>query len=198
MTEPKHPKEVDPESGESLLEHEYDGIREYDNPLPGWWVWIFWGSFVFAIGYFFHYHLSHKGESVMAAYESDERDAKARAGAEAIAQAATEESLKVVLADVTAVEKGKEIFVARCVLCHSDNGEGKIGPNLTDTRWIHGKGKLMDIYAVVDKGVDAKGMPAWGKQLSPVEVRQVVAFVGSIRNTNKPGKAPEGEEAPAD
>jgi cytochrome c oxidase cbb3-type subunit 3 len=189
-------KNTDERESGDLLDHEYDGIKEYDNPLPGWWVWIFWGSFVFALGYFFHYHLSPRGEGVLASYSAEDREIKARAGAQAMAQAATEQSLGIVLADVTAVEAGKKVFVERCVLCHADRGQGNIGPNLTDSRWIHGQGKLMDIYAVVDTGVTTKGMPAWGKQLTPEQVRQVVAYVASIRNTNVPGKVAEGSEAP--
>ena len=71
-----------------------------------------------------------------------------------------------------------------------------IGPNLTDNAWIHGAGKLTDIYGVVDGGVAAKGMPAWGRQLTPIELRKVVAFVGTLRGTNVPGKAAEGTPVP--
>ncbi len=195
MSEQKPAEEKAPDSNDNLMDHEYDGIKEYDNPLPRWWVWIFWGSIVFAFGYFFHFQISHKGLSVLGEYQADEAEANAKAAAVAMKSPTTEETLATVLADGAAVEEGKKIFTARCVPCHGDRGQGTIGPNLTDNRWIHGKGKLMDIYGVVSTGVAIKGMPDWSKQLSPTELKQVVAFVGSIRNTNLPGKAPEGEEA---
>jgi cytochrome c oxidase cbb3-type subunit 3 len=78
------------------------------------------------------------------------------------------------------------------VECHGPKGQGVIGPNLTDDYWLHGKASFMDIYAVVNEGVPAKGMPAWGKKLDPVEVAKLAAYVGTLRGTNLPGKAPEG------
>ena len=83
-------------------------------------------------------------------------------------------------------------FSLRCGPCHGDKAQGLIGPNLTDNAWIHGKGSLTDIFVVVDQGVLAKGMPAWGKQLSPIEVRKLAAFVGTQRGKAVAGKAPEG------
>jgi cytochrome c oxidase cbb3-type subunit 3 len=67
-----------------------------------------------------------------------------------------------------------------------------IGPNLTDDAWLHGTGTLTDIFGVIDQGVLAKGMPAWGRQLSPIEVRKLAAYVGTQRGKAVPGKAPEG------
>jgi len=84
------------------------------------------------------------------------------------------------------------IFTTRCKPCHAEHGEGLIGPNLTDGSWIHGKGSLMDIYGVVATGVQVKGMPAWEKLLTPIELQKVVALVGSLRGKNLPGKAAEG------
>ena len=77
---------------------------------------------------------------------------------------------------------------------HAEQGQGNIGPNLTDDHWLHGKGTLMDIYGTVHDGVPQKGMPAWSRQLTPAELTKVVAFVGTLRGKDLPGKAPEGAE----
>lgn len=176
-------------SGE-LLSHEYDGIREYDNPTPMWWHLVFWASIVFAAIYFFAYQLSNMAPGVLASYEAE----LAEAGATQVASgpAATEESLAALVADAGAVGAGQQKFMTVCAACHGQKGEGLVGPNLTDNAWIHGDGSLLAIHKVVDEGVLAKGMPAWGKQLKPVELNQVVAFIGTLRNTNVPGKAAEG------
>ncbi|HEY2410080.1 MAG TPA: cbb3-type cytochrome c oxidase N-terminal domain-containing protein [Polyangiaceae bacterium] len=177
---------------DELLDHAYDGIREYDNPLPRWWVWAFWASFVFAIGYFFHFHISHNGVSVHDAYEADVAEARAISAKRALAEPVTEDSLGKLLNNPAATAEGGIIFQTRCTPCHGDHAQGIIGPNLTDNAWIHGKGTLSDIYAVVNEGVLDKGMPAWGKQLAPAEVRKVVAFVGTQRGKNAAGKSAEG------
>jgi len=67
-------KSTQPEA--RILDHEYDGIREYDNPLPRWWVWMWAGSFFFSVGYFFHYHVSHNGTSVADGYLQDMAEAR--------------------------------------------------------------------------------------------------------------------------
>jgi cytochrome c oxidase cbb3-type subunit 3 len=175
-----------------LLEHEYDGIREYDNPLPRWWVWMFFGSFLFSIGYFFHYHVSHNGTSIADSYEEDMREAREIEAKQSLAQPVTNDSLNKLTLDAALMADARVIFVARCAPCHGERAQGIIGPNLTDASWIHGQGSLTDIYGVVENGVPAKGMPAWGRLLTPVELRKVVAFVGTQRGKNAPGKAPEG------
>jgi cytochrome c oxidase cbb3-type subunit 3 len=177
---------------DQLLDHEYDGIREYDNPLPLWWKAIFWGSFVFSIGYFFHYHLSGNGQSVAAGYEADMREAREAEAKANLAQPVSEESLGKLMADAGLMTDAKALFVQKCAACHGDKAQGLIGPNLTDNAWIHGAGTLKDIFGVINEGVLAKGMPAWGKQLSPIEVRKLAAFIGTQRGKAVPGKPPEG------
>lgn len=188
-----------PESGaseapdhETSSEHSYDGIQEFDNPMPRWWVQLFWATALFGLGYAFHYSVGN-GESVLSTHEQELAEVRAVEAKKALEQAVTEVTLKAVLADGNMVSAGKDIYASRCAACHSDKGQGNIGPNLTDAQWIHGQGRLMDIYRTVSDGVSSKGMPAWQRQLSPTELRQVVAFVGSIRGQNVAGKAPEGQ-----
>jgi cytochrome c oxidase cbb3-type subunit 3 len=181
--------------GADLLDHEYDGIREYDNPLPGWWKKIFWGTFLFAIGYGFHYHLSGNGVSVQDAYDAEMAEVRADQARHALAENVNEDGLKTLMLDSRLMADAKGIFALRCTPCHGEHAQGVIGPNLTDGYWLHGQGTLLDIHHTVSEGVPAKGMPSWKMQLSPVQVRMVAAYVGSLRNTNAAGKAPEGVPA---
>jgi cytochrome c oxidase cbb3-type subunit 3 len=92
------------------------------------------------------------------------------------------------------VEKGKKTYLEKCMPCHGDQGQGIIGPNLTDDFWIHG-GKLMDIRQVILKGVLDKGMVPWEAVLKENEVQELVAFIYSLRGTNPANpKAAEGVE----
>ena len=191
-----HPAKYPPPAPD-LLDHEYDGIREYDNPMPDWWVKSFWASFFFAIGYVFHFHFSGNGVSVAQGYESEMAVVHAEQAKLALRETVSEAGLQKLLADQASLGEAKAIFAQRCTPCHGEHAQGVIGPNLTDGYWIHGSGSLMDIYKTISDGVPAKGMPAWLMQLPPVQVRKLAAFVGSLRNTNLPGKPPEGALAAA-
>lgn len=175
-----------------IMDHQYDGIQEYDNPMPRWWVWIYWGTFWFSLAYLFHYWVGN-GVSIEEVYDEEVAVVNAERAKEALKQTVSEESLGQMMADAGTVQAGAEVFQSKCVACHLEKGQGSIGPNLTDSHWINGKGTLMDIFDVVSEGSTVKGMPAWNRQLKPEELRAVVAFVGSIRGTNVDGKAPEGE-----
>jgi cytochrome c oxidase cbb3-type subunit 3 len=175
-----------------LLDHEYDGIREYDNPLPGWWKKLFLGSFFFAIGYGFHYHLSGNGISVAGAYESEMAQVREEQARRALGETVNEEGLGKLMLDAKLMADAKAVFALRCTPCHGERAQGVIGPNLTDGYWLHGHGTLMDIYQDVSEGFPAKGMPAWKMQLSSVQVRALAAYIGTLRGANLPGKAPEG------
>jgi cytochrome c oxidase cbb3-type subunit 3 len=179
-----------------VLDHEYDGIREYDNPMPRWWVTMFWATFVYSLGYGAHYHLTGNGQSVTSSYESDMRVAREERAKASLAEAPSEAALGALMADTQSMDEAKVIFTQRCVQCHASEGQGLIGPNLTDNHWIHGSGSLMDLYGVVSHGVLTKGMPAWELQLQPAELRKVVAYAGLLRGKNLPGKAPEGVLVP--
>ncbi len=175
---------------DELLDHDYDGIQEYDNPIPQWMNLIFLASVVFAIGYAFWFHWGGPGKSIAEQYaEAKAAHAKQSAALHPRALSASELFALTKKSDVVA--RGKKVFAQYCTPCHGPNGEGKIGPNLTDDAWIHG-GRLSDIYKTVSEGVLDKGMPAWGKQLKPDDLQAVVAYVGTLRGKNLPGKAPQG------
>lgn len=181
MADEKH---VDPIQGEIV--HVYDGIQEADNRLPMWWLWTFYLAVLFSIGYWFYYEEFEAAPGLAGQYYAEKAAAAAKSGKEP-----TSAELAGLVA-TPAVEKGRESFVTLCSACHEADGRGKIGPNLTDDRWLHG-GSPVAIFRSIRDGVPAKGMPAWVGTLGPAGVQNVAAYVLSIRDTNLPGKAPEGE-----
>jgi cytochrome c oxidase cbb3-type subunit III len=179
-------------TSDPLTGHEYDGIVEYDNPMPAWWRRIFWATFVFSIGYYVHYQLTGNGASVEQAYSEEMREHRELLAAASLGQTIDEESLGRLMHDPLMMKDASQTFRTRCVQCHADRGQGNIGPNLTDDAWIYGSATLMDFYEIVSNGRPLKGMPTWSKVLRPVELAQVAAYVGTLRNTNVPGRPPQG------
>ncbi len=176
-----------------LLDHSYDGIREYDNPLPSWWSSIFIGSIIFAGFYGLYFHVVGWGSTPEEAYRTQltsydsKRDVRERAELANI----SEEFLAERVLDTKVVDRGKAVFAERCASCHGPLGAGVIGPNLTDSFQKHGTTRL-DIYKTVRGGQPGTAMLAWGDQLAPGDVVAAAAFAITLRNTNVAGKAPEG------
>lgn len=189
--EPATDKGTENQPTDPFTDHEYDGIQEYDNPMPRWWVWTFWGTFYFAVCYFLWQHVYMRGTPVEEEWAMDMRAAREEAARRDLGTI-SEESLAKLGTNPAIMADAHATFAKRCVQCHGSSGEGVIGPNLTDDYWLHGKASLMDIYAVVNEGVASKGMPAWGKQLDAVEVAKLAAYVGTMRGKHLPGKPPEG------
>ena len=179
--------------GAKLEGHSYDGIEELDNALPVWWINGFYISIVFALGYFMYYSLG-EGPSLVKEYErAKDKYEYAQYLQKGSVKLAGEVELRAFLKEPARVKAGREIFDAKCVSCHGAQGQGGIGPNLTDDYWIHG-GKMTEILNTVMNGVSDKGMPPWGSLLKQDEVYSVVTFVKSIRGTHPSNaKAPQGE-----
>lgn len=178
---------------ERLMHHEYDGIHEYDNPLPGWWSGIFILTIVFSIGYWIWFHAGGPGKDPQQKFAGEWNEYVAwKAEAEAKATiVVTEESLLQMKGDPAVVDAGRKVFTQNCVGCHMEDGRGQVGPNLTDDFQIHGLG-YKDLYDTIRDGVPAKGMIAWGNTLAPRDLANVAAFVSTLRGTNVEGKPPEG------
>lgn len=157
-----------------LLGHadEADGIDEYDNPLPDWWVGLFWITVVWAIGYGVHYHVlgDRSQEGALAA---EMAAAEARWPAQAAAAAATMADFAVT---PEAVAAGEAVFAQNCVACHLADLSGSIGPSFLDDEWIHG-GQAADILRTIREGVPAKGMIPWQGILSPEQIHHVAAYI---------------------
>lgn len=175
-----------------LLDHSYDGIEEFDNPMPRWWVWIFWATIVFSLLYMVDIGGFMKGPGRVAEYnrsiaEAEKRFPKSTGPADAAVLAALAKDQK-------AIALGKTVFSTNCAVCHRADGGGNIGPNLTDEFWLHG-GSLAEINKTISEGVLAKGMPNWGKMLSAEQVNAVTAYVASLAQSNPPNpKAPQGDK----
>ena len=181
---------------EDKVLHELDGIKEYDNPMPGWLMAIWWGSLIFSAAYLIFYALSF-GEGTM---EAEYRGATQQAVADVDAYFAANPLVPPSPADLLAgaanpavLEVGRSRFTRTCASCHGEQAQGLIGPNLTDDRWIHG-GTVEQIFQSVAKGWPAKGMPPWGRAVKPEELAALVSYVRSIQGSNPPNaRAPEGE-----
>lgn len=203
---------------DELLDHDYDGIKEYDNPLPGWWLWLFYGTILFSLIYL-PYYLLGMGLSSAEMYEQEMAMARqmhpqtaamapspaapagamapgmpmAGHGAEHTDSGIADASL---VGNAEAIAAGRTIFLTSCMPCHGDKGQGIIGPNLTDKYWLHGN-RYNDIVNTIVNGVPDKGMIAWKTALNPQKINQVAAYVMSIRGTNPPNpKPPQGQEYP--
>lgn len=167
---------------ERLLDHEYDGIREYDNPTPRWWTWIFWGSVAFSLVYWWNPATLFRGPGRIAEYQLAMAAAEQRFPKQLPVD---EAALTALVSDAAALALGKSTFATACAACHRLDGGGQIGPNLTDEYWLHG-GRITDIYRTIATGVLEKGMPPWEKTLKPEQVRAVTAYVVSLYDSHPP------------
>ncbi len=180
--------------GEIVMDHDYDGIRELDNVLPPWWVYLFYATIVFSIVYLVRFHVigdyTQKQEyeqevaAAQAAIEEYKRTAKD------LVDASTVEFLS----DESDLAAGEKIFQTNCVACHMADGGGGIGPNLTDKYWILGGG-IKNVFSTISEGGrDGKGMIAWKQTLKPVEMAQVASYIITLGGTTPANpKEPEGE-----
>lgn len=177
-----------------MLDHDYDGIKELDNNLPPWWVYMFYATIIFSVVYIVRFHITGSGQLSHEEYMA-EMDAAVAEKAEMMANATesiTEDNV-VFLVDAPTIEKGAAIFQGNCATCHGQLGEGGAGPNLTDEYWIHG-GSINSIFKTIKYGVPAKGMIAWQSQFSPKQMQQVASYIKTLKGTNPPnGKDPQGE-----
>lgn len=191
MNETKGPNNQDDVILNEMDGHTYDGIAECDNPMPGWWLWTFFLTVIFAFLYYIHYTsgsgMTLNEELAVAMKEIEQNKGRGPVTNE------TEEMLVQAMSQVDVNGTGAQIYISKCAVCHGQALQGQIGPNLTDNFWIHGKGLRTDIVKVVRQGVLDKGMPSWDQLLSKEEVYAVTAFILSKKGSNPPNpKVPEG------
>jgi cytochrome c oxidase cbb3-type subunit 3 len=195
MSEEKQSAPARSSEQDQLLDHQYDGIQEYDNPMPRWWVYIFWATIVFSILYFMNLPGIGSGKGRIANYERDLAAARAAHPAPVAAADLTDESLRGMTKVASEVEEGHAVFLTNCVPCHRPDGGGSIGPNHPDAYFLHG-GRPTEVLRTVHDGVLAKGMPAWGQVLKPDQVTAVAVYVLTLKGTHPPDpKGPEGMNA---
>ena len=175
-----------------LRPHSYDGIREYVKSLPNWWLYTLYITIVFWVGYWAYYEWFRVGRSeaeiVTAAMSKIEADRLATTKLD-------DASLWQMSRNATFVGAGKVVFDSTCAACHFASLRGKaenpaaIGPDLTDTTWIHG-GRPAQVYELITKGVLAKGMPTWGPVLGARKIGEVTAYIMSKHQEGEPIGAP--------
>lgn len=195
----KNLPEIDPLTNDKFVpHHEFDGIRELANNPPWWLTFIFIFSLLFAYFYIAKYHFFGDGDLQIAEYENEmaqympDEDDDVEEGGIAIADVNIDFSQP--LSDEEGLGKGAKVFSTNCAVCHLAEGQGLVGPNLTDEYWLHG-GSFEDIVKVINEGVIEKGMISWTNQLSKVQIHQVSSYILTLQGTNPPNpKAPQGEK----
>lgn len=177
-----------------IEDHNYDGIRELDNPLPPWWLYLFYITVVFGAVYLSYYHL-FDGPNQEETFQ--QKMALANEQIEAYKKTAAsfvDETNVTFLNDTASLENGRNLYLTNCAVCHQNDGGGGIGPNLTDAYWILG-GDLKSIFLTISKGGrPGKGMIAWNSTLRPKEIQQLSCFIVSLQgSTPQNPKVPEGQ-----
>ena len=202
----------------STTGHSWDGIEEFNNPLPRWWLWIFYACIVWAIWYSIAYPAWPGVKSATAGYlgfSTRAQVAEDIATAEAKNAAINEKLASVELASIAtdpelegyAKSAGAAVFKTWCAQCHQTNGAGAVGyPNLQDDDWLWG-GTMEDIHLMLLHGIRSETdddsryseMPAFGRDelLEEEEISQVVNFVMSLTPNVNPPQDPSMVEAGA-
>ncbi|MEN0007387.1 cbb3-type cytochrome c oxidase N-terminal domain-containing protein [Flavobacterium nitrogenifigens] len=180
--------------GDLLMDHDYDGIKELDNNLPPWWVYLFYICIIFGVIYVVRYDVLGADDQEM---ELKKEMAQAKIDVEEYMKTAPDlmdEKTVVLLTDAPSLDEGKTIFTTNCAACHRADAGGQIGPNLTDDKWILGGGIKNLFHTITNGGRDGKGMIAWKGTLKPKEIQKVASYILSLQGSNpKDPKAPEGE-----
>jgi cytochrome c oxidase cbb3-type subunit 3 len=171
-----------------LLDHEVDGIKELDNLLPRWWVWLFYLCIIFSVVYMMYYHVLRAGDLQAAEYT---KEAKAGEALKAASVAKFEASIGTLTPsqDQIVIAQGHQIFSTYCAPCHRPDGGGLVGPNLCDDYWIHGSNYVDNIRTIIN-GVPAKGMLTWRGVLKPDQIQAVGSYIYTLRGTHPPNPKP--------
>lgn len=179
-----------------MLDHDADGIRELDNNLPRWWVWLFYLTIIFSVIYLGYYHVFRFGDLQAAEYDKEWKRGEA-------IKAATLAKFEAALPTLTPsrdpviLDQGRQIFLKLCAPCHRADGGGLVGPNLCDDYWIHGS-NFVDNLRTIMNGVPDKGMLTWKSVLKPSEIHAVASYIYTLRGTHPPNpKPPENQQQPA-
>lgn len=195
MKEKNEEVEIFEDEKKIVLDHDYDGIRELDNPLPKWWLYTFYLTIIFAIPYYAAHtffgavsiHDEFKNEVDVVTKTQDEFDKKE--GQFSLAE------YEKVNSDPAMEKVAAKLYKRKCSTCHGKDGGGSVGPNLADNFWINGDGSLESKYDVINKGVVENGMAAWGPVLGKEKVYAVLKYIDAFRGTSPENpKAPQGKE----
>jgi cytochrome c oxidase cbb3-type subunit 3 len=181
-----------------VMEHTFDGIEELDNPTPAWFMVLFYGSIIFAIGYLLNYHVFNFGKLQDEEYAIEVQQAEDAKTAMLMkpgnAANQVNENNVTISEDKTQLADAALLFKNACSPCHGENAQGIVGPNLTDEFWLHG-GSVKDIFKTIKYGVPDKGMIAWEKTMRPKQIAAMANYILSLEGSHPAGaKAPQGKK----
>ncbi len=165
--------------------HSYDGIHELDNITPPWFKVGFILSIIFAFGYLYRYHVAKSAPMQAEEYAIEVAEAKLQQEEYLKNQKDNVDENTVVMLGADGVSSGAVLYKNNCVACHGAQGQGGVGPNLTDEYWIH-QGGIKDIFKTLKYGWQEKGMKSWKDDFSPVQMAQLSSFVKSLKGTKPP------------
>ncbi len=187
-------KEIEKET-EVMLDHEYDGIKELDNVLPPWWVYLFYGTIIFGCIYLFRFHVI-KEYNQIEEFESQMEIARAEVEKYKLTAPDIMSVDKVtLLTDEASIAKGKELFATNCAACHKPDGGGSIGPNLTDEYWILGGGVKNIFNTIMEGGREGKGMVPWKATIKPSDIQKIASYIVTLQGSNPADAKPaEGDK----
>jgi len=182
-----------PDRDPLLLDHEADGIKELDNNLPRWWVWLFHLTIAFSVFYMVYYHLLDAGDLQIAEYEK-QRSVGEKIKNEAIGKFEAHLASLTPSQEPAVLAQGLQTYTTLCAPCHRADGGGLVGPNLCDDYWIHGSNYLDNVKTIIN-GVPEKGMLTWRGVLKPSEIQAVASYIHQFRGTTPPNPKPREDQA---
>jgi cytochrome c oxidase cbb3-type subunit 3 len=160
-----------------LLDHNYDGIQEYDNPLPGWWKAIFWGTIIYCVPYTWWYHFAD-GNDVYSVYDAD---------------VAAHQQMQGQLPQADAdLAQGKALFAASCAMCHAPDGGGvpNLGFNLCDDVYKAEINSKDDLFDLIRDGVPGTAMVAQSAAYDDAQLNSITEYVISLYGTTPANPLP--------
>jgi cytochrome c oxidase cbb3-type subunit III len=174
-----------------MANHEADGIKEFDNNLPRWWLYGFIFTVLFGIAYMVQYHVIGNGDVMNQEYTQEMTEAATKYK---LAEKKPESAANLVaFTDKENLEAGKKLYLGDqlCHTCHREDGGGLVGPNLTNDYWMHGN-SLDSIVASIKHGYPEKGMLPYGNNtpLPDKQVVQIASYVLTLHGTNPPNPKP--------
>lgn len=177
-----------------LLDHDADGIRELDNNLPRWWVWLFYITHIYSVVYLGYYHVFAKEKTSAAEYAVEKAAGDKIKNASMVKFEGTMSALEPG-GDKAELTQGRQTFDLLCAPCHRVDGGGLVGPNLCDDFWIHGS-NFVDNVKTIWNGVPEKGMITWKTTLNPQQIHAVASYIYTMRGTNPKNPKPPENLAP--
>jgi len=176
-----------------MIDHDFDGIHELDNRIPPWFTTLFSVTVIFGVVYMLDYHVFSTSRLSAEEYREEIAAADLHRRIIMATEGTIDENQLTALTDPVVLQRAGEEFKKFCISCHGANGQGVVGPNLTDDYWIDGGG-IRNVYTTIKQGVPAKGMISWQLVFTPKQIQEIASYVLSLRGTNPPGaKKAEGD-----